>query len=67
MRLSAPTQPVFLISVVLFALALIGHFAHVPTLSLYTFWLALRGLCGARRSRNLTKGLLSGGQIFEGA
>lgn len=41
MRLSAPTQPVFLISVVLFALAVIGHFVHIPTVSLYQFWLAV--------------------------
>ena len=41
MRLSAPTQMIFLISAALFVLALIGHFAHVPTLSLYQFWLAL--------------------------
>jgi hypothetical protein len=41
MKLSAPTQAVFLISAVLFILALLGHFAHVPTLSLYQFWLAL--------------------------
>lgn len=40
LRLSAPTQPVFLISVALFVLAVIGHFGHVPTLSLYTLWLA---------------------------
>jgi hypothetical protein len=41
MKLSAPTQPIFLISVVLFVLALLGHFAHIPTLSLYQFWFAL--------------------------
>jgi hypothetical protein len=41
MRLTAPTQAVFLISAALFILALIGHFAHVPTLSLYQLWLAL--------------------------
>jgi hypothetical protein len=40
MKLSAPTQPIFLISVVLFALALIGHFGHVAPLSIYQIWLA---------------------------
>jgi hypothetical protein len=41
MKLSAPTQVVFLISAVLFILALLGHFAHVPALAIYQFWLAL--------------------------
>jgi hypothetical protein len=41
MRLSAPTQPIFLISAVLFVLALIGHFGHVAPLSVYQLWLAL--------------------------
>jgi len=41
MKLSAPTQAVFLISAILFILALLGHFAHVPTLAIYQIWLAL--------------------------
>jgi tryptophan-rich sensory protein len=56
MRLSAPTQPVFLISVVLFVLALIGHFAHVPALSPYQLWLALAAYV-VLAVANLLKGL----------
>jgi hypothetical protein len=41
MNLSAPTMPVFLISVVLAVLALIGHFVLIPYITLYGFWLAL--------------------------
>jgi len=43
MRLSAPTKPIFYISVVLFALALIGHFVAIPYVSMYQYWLALAG------------------------
>jgi hypothetical protein len=56
LRLSAPTQPVFLISIVLFVLALIGHFGHVPTLSLYTLWLTFAAyivLAAANLMKNL--------------
>ena len=41
MTLSAPTQPVFLISVVLFVLALLGIFGVLPFLAGYGNWLAL--------------------------
>lgn len=41
MNLSAPTIPVFLVAVVLFALALIGHFAVIPYVTLYQFWLVI--------------------------
>jgi hypothetical protein len=44
MRLTAPTQPFFLISLVLAVLALIGYFAPtVPYLHTYDFWLAIAG------------------------
>lgn len=43
MRLSAPTKPIFLISVLLFALALIGHFVVIPYVTMYQFWLAIAG------------------------
>lgn len=56
MRLSAPTQPVFLISLVLFALALIAHFVHIPTVSLYTYWLAIIAYV-VLAVANTTKGL----------
>jgi hypothetical protein len=41
MTLSAPTMPVFIISVVLAVLALVGHFASIPFVTLYQFWIAL--------------------------
>jgi len=44
MRLNAPTKPVFLLSLVIAALALIGYFAPtVPYLHAYDFWLAIAG------------------------
>jgi len=39
--LSAPTVPVFLISVVLAVLALLGHFVSIPFVSMYQFWVAI--------------------------
>jgi hypothetical protein len=41
MTLSAPTMPVFIISVVLAVLALVGHFVSIPFVTLYQFWVAL--------------------------
>jgi hypothetical protein len=42
MRLNAPTKMVFLISLVLAVLALVGYFVPtVPYLHTYEFWLAL--------------------------
>lgn len=38
-RLSAPTQLVFLISLIIAVIALIGFF--VPFLSVYAFWIAI--------------------------
>ena len=56
MKLSAPTQPIFLISALLFILALVGHFAHVPMLSVYQFWLALAAYV-VLAAGNLLKGV----------
>ena len=39
--LSAPTAPVFWISVVLAVLALLGHFARIPFFIEYQFWTAI--------------------------
>jgi hypothetical protein len=39
--LSAPTVPVFLVSVVLALLALLGHFTSIPFVSMYQFWVAI--------------------------
>src|SRR5437868_5734137 len=41
LNLSAPTVPVFWISVALAVLALIGHFGGIPALATYQFWLAI--------------------------
>ena len=38
MNLSAPTQIVFLISVVLAILAILGLYVRIPFVSLYAFW-----------------------------
>jgi hypothetical protein len=44
MQLSAPTQIVFIISIILVALALIGQFVPtVPFIAAYKFWLAIVG------------------------
>ncbi len=43
MRLSAPTQVVFIISLILAVLALLGHFANIPIVTQYQFWLAIVG------------------------
>jgi hypothetical protein len=40
-NLSAPTVPVFLGSVVLALLALLGHFTSIPFVSMYQFWIAI--------------------------
>jgi hypothetical protein len=43
MPLSAPTIPIFWVSVALAVLALIGHFTKVQFLTEYQFWLAIAG------------------------
>jgi hypothetical protein len=40
-RLSAPTQVVFLISLIIAVIALIGFFVTIPFVSLYAFWIAI--------------------------
>jgi hypothetical protein len=40
-KLSPPTVPVFLASVVLAVLALIGHFTKIPFVTEYQFWVAI--------------------------
>jgi hypothetical protein len=56
MNLSAPTMPVFLIAVALFVLALLGHFAVIPAIAVYKFWLAI-GAFVVLAAGNLLKGL----------
>jgi len=43
MNLNAPTQVVFIISLIIAVLALIGHFVSIPFISEYRFWLAIIG------------------------
>ena len=43
MRLNAPTQMIFLLSLVLAVLALVGHFVQIPYVSAYQFWIAIAG------------------------
>ena len=40
-NLSAPTMPIFLVSVVLAVLALLGKLVLLPFITIYGFWLAL--------------------------
>lgn len=41
MNLSAPTQAVFIISVILAVLAVIGVFTFIPVITPYAFWVAI--------------------------
>jgi hypothetical protein len=41
MNLSAPTQVVFLISLVIAIIALIGFFVTIPFVTVYAFWIAI--------------------------
>ncbi len=44
MRLSAPTQAIFIVALILAVLALIGQFVPtVPYVAAYKFWLAIAG------------------------
>jgi hypothetical protein len=43
MQLSAPTQVVFIIAVILAVLAVIGVFVSIPFVSAYAFWFAIVG------------------------
>jgi hypothetical protein len=43
MKISAPTQMIFLISLILAALAVIAHFVAIPYATEYQFWLAVGG------------------------
>ena len=41
LNLSAPTVPIFIISVILAILALLGHFVAIPFVTIYQFWIAI--------------------------
>lgn len=56
MNLSAPTMPIFLISLVLAILALIGQFASIAFVSPNAFWIAIIAYV-VLMAGNLAKGL----------
>lgn len=41
MNLNAPSLPIFVVSLVFAALALIGHVVLLPFVTLYGFWVAI--------------------------
>jgi hypothetical protein len=41
MNLTAPTQFVFVVSLFIAILAMVGHFAFLPVVSEYKFWFAI--------------------------
>ena len=41
MNLSAPTKPVFIISLILAVLAVIGMFVVIPVITPHAFWVAI--------------------------
>jgi hypothetical protein len=41
MNLHAPSVPIFVVSLVFAALALIGHVVLIPFVTLYGFWVAI--------------------------
>jgi hypothetical protein len=43
MDIHAPSQLIFLISLILAALAVVAHFVAIPYASEYQFWLAVAG------------------------
>jgi hypothetical protein len=47
MNLSPPTTVVFIVSLILAALAVIGKFAPIPFITDHGFWVSHRRLCGA--------------------
>jgi hypothetical protein len=42
-KLNAPTQVMFLVSLVIVLLAIIGLFVNIPVISMYAFWIAVLG------------------------
>ena len=42
-NLGAPTQAVFLISLAIVLIAIIGLFVNIPFVSMYAFWVAVIG------------------------
>ena len=43
MNINAPTQMIFVISLILAALAVVAHFVAIPYATEYRFWLAVAG------------------------
>jgi hypothetical protein len=42
-KLNAPTQVIFLVSIIVVLLAIIGLFVNIPIISTYAFWVAVLG------------------------
>jgi hypothetical protein len=42
-KLNAPTQVMFLVSLAIVLLAIIGLFINIPVISMYAFWVAVLG------------------------
>lgn len=42
-KLNAPTQVMFLVSLVIVLLAIIGLFVNIPVISMYAFWISVLG------------------------
>jgi hypothetical protein len=55
MTLSAPSAPVFILSLILAALAVIGKFSHIPFVTENGFWVAVAAFV-----------LLAVGNLFRG-
>ena len=43
MKLSAPTQPIWLLSVILVAVGIVGNLVTIPFVSVYAFWIVVAG------------------------
>ncbi|MDO8534880.1 MAG: hypothetical protein Q7S17_09095 [Xanthobacteraceae bacterium] len=43
MKINAPSQLIFLISLILAALAVVAHYVAIPYATEYQFWLAVAG------------------------
>jgi hypothetical protein len=56
MNLSAPSQAVFWIAVVVTIIAIIGSFVAIPFVSQYAFWIAILGFV-----------ILAGGTLMKGS
>ena len=47
-NLNAPSQVIFLVSLALAIIAVLGALVIIPVVTKYAFWIAILGLCRAR-------------------